>query len=96
MATYEREKMMRSSIAMLGALGFALVNTQALAGEVLDGTVDVIDEDAKMITVDGQEFMLDATHELTDVEIGEKVTVTYEEKDGQMVVQSILPAEPNE
>ncbi|NJM91549.1 MAG: DUF1344 domain-containing protein [Rhodospirillaceae bacterium] len=61
----------------------------------MDGTVDMIDEEAKMITVDGQEFMLDATNELTDVEVGEKVTVTYEEKDGHNMVQSILPAESN-
>lgn len=87
---------MRSSMAILGALGFALVGTQAFAADVLDGTVDVIDEGAKMITVDGEEFMLEATNELTDVEVGEKVTLTYEEKDGQKMVRSILPAEPNE
>lgn len=87
---------MRSSIAMLGALGFALASTQALAGETIDGTVDMIDEDTKMITVDGETFMLDATNELTDVDIGEKVTLTYEEENGQKMVQSIMAAEPNE
>lgn len=87
---------MRTSFAILGALGFAFASMQAQAGEVLDGTVDMIDEGAKMITVDGQDFMLEATNELTGVDIGEKVIVTYEEKDGMNVVQSILPAEPNQ
>lgn len=87
---------MRSSIAMLGALGFALVSTQALADEVVDGVVDMIDPEAKMITVDGQDFMLDGTNEIADVDVGEKVTLTYQEHDGENVVMSILPAEPNQ
>ena len=80
---------MRSSMAMLGAMGFVLAGGSAALADVLDGTVDMIDEEAKMITVDGEDFMLDATHELTDVDIGEKVTVTYEEKDGHKMVQSM-------
>lgn len=96
MRTMEGRRTTRTSVAVIGALGFALASTQVLAGEVLNGTVDMIDEGAKMITVDGQEFMLEATHELTDVEVGEKVTLTYEEKDGEKMVQSILPAEPNQ
>ena len=88
---------MRSWIAAIGALGFTLASSQAFAGEVVDGVLDKVDEEAKTISlVDGQVFMLEATHEFTDIETGEQVTITYEEKDGQNMVLSIKPAEPND
>ena len=88
---------MRRWTATFGALGLMLASSTAFAGEVIDGVLDRVDEAEKTISlVDGQVFVLEATHEFTDIEPGEKVTITYEEKDGKNVVQSILPAEPNE
>ena len=87
---------MRRLTAAFGALGLMVAGSSAFAGEVIDGVLDKVDEAEKTVTlVDGQVFMLEATHEFTDIETGEKVTITYEEKDGHNVIQSIKPAEPN-
>lgn len=87
---------MRRSIAAFGALGLMVAGSSAFAGEVVDGVLDIVDEAEKTITlVDGQVFMLDATHEFTDIETGEQVTITYEERDGQNFILSIKPHEPN-
>jgi hypothetical protein len=39
--------------------------------------------------VGGQVCMPDATHESGDIETGEQVTITYEERNGQNVILSI-------
>ena len=88
---------MRRWTATFGALGLMLASGSAFAGEVVDGVLDRVDEAEKTISLaDGQVFMLEATHEFTDIEHGEKVTITYEERDGQKIVLSIKPAEPNQ
>ena len=88
---------MRRLTAAFGALGLMVAGSSAFAGEVVDGVLDKVDEAEKTVTlVDGQVFMLEGTHEFADIESGEKVTITYEEKDGQNVIQSIKPAEPNQ
>ena len=88
--------MMRRWTAALGALGLMAAGGSAIAGEVVDGVLDRVDEAEKIVTlVDGQVFMLEATHEFTDIETGEQVTITYEERDGQNFILSIKPHEPN-
>jgi hypothetical protein len=89
---------MRTTIAALGIIGLGLASGPVLAEEVADGVVDLIDRDAQVITLaDGQEFVVtDGAHEITDLQSGDKVTITYDVDDGKNVVSSILPAEPNE
>lgn len=84
-------------MGIVGAIGIAAVSSVAMASELVEGIVDIIDEENKMIQlVDGQQFKLDATHEFTDLEIGEKVIVTYEEQDGEMIAIDITQNEPND
>ncbi len=88
---------MRRWTAALGALGLMLASSPAIADEVVDGVLDRVDEAERTVTLSsGQVFMLEATHEFTDIEPGEQVTITYEERDGQNMVLSIKPAEPNQ
>ena len=88
---------MSRMIAVLSALGIAGMSTAALASEVIDGIVSLIDEENKVIQlVSGEEFKVEGTHELTDVEIGEDVTITYEEQNGENVLINLNQAEPND
>ena len=88
---------MRFWIPALGAMSLLLAGNVAHADEVADGVLDRVDEAAKTVTfVDGQVFVFEATHEFTDIEPGEKVTVFYDVVDDQNVVSSIQPAEPNQ
>jgi hypothetical protein len=69
----------------------------ALAEEVVDGVLDRIDQEERTVTLaDGQVFVLAEINEYADIQPGEKVTITYEEQNGENVIQSILPGEPNE
>jgi hypothetical protein len=87
---------MRPWTTTLGALSLAFVSSYALADEVADGVVDKIDHDTKTLTLDsGETFMLES-YELTDVEPGEKVTVSYEVENGEKKVLAVHPEEANE
>jgi len=78
-----------SAAAMLAASGFA-----ALAAEAT-GAIASVDASTGSVTLDGgQTFMLPSTVDAASLQVGQQVTVTYEEgSDGSMSATEIAPAQ---
>jgi len=73
-----------STAALLAGISFAN------AADVT-GTIKSIDMTAGMITLDnGKAYKLPATVKATDWKVGEKVKVTFDDKNGQLIVTDLV------
>jgi hypothetical protein len=80
-------------VAASAAALMAASTLSALAAEAT-GTVQSIDPAAGTVTLaDGQTFTLPVEFDTASVQVGQEVTITYEEADGQMNASEILPAQ---
>lgn len=78
---------MNKPIALLAASCFLLAAAAAQADEV-SGTIAIVDS-YTLILEDGTVFWLDEKVSVEGLQAGSEVTVSYEEKDGQVVVTGI-------
>ncbi len=83
---------MRKKLALALVLAFVLAfAVQALAKD-MEGKVTAVDPNAKTVTV--EEVCLDAGHvDLSGIEVGDTVKVTYKEEGGKNILESIEAAE---
>src|SRR3546814_7264775 len=65
------------------------------AAEQVTGRVTTVDEQTGTLVLEnGETFTLGEGATMQDIEAGDEVTVSYEERDGDNVVMEIQPAEP--
>ena len=81
---------MNKLIAPIAALAFVFSAATAFAEEAA-GKVAAVDA-ATLILEDGQTFTISEGVSTEGLEPGTEVTVSYEEKDGQMVATEVAPA----
>lgn len=84
---------MRKSV-LAAATAAALFAGISLANAAdVTGTIKSIDATAGMITLDnGKAYKLPASIKAADWKVGEKVKVTYDNKNGQLVVTAVAKA----
>lgn len=75
------------------AIALMAAGTIAQAAETT-GTIEDVDPNGRTIMLDdGVTYQLDDTVDAEGLKAGDKVTVTYEQSDGKIVVSAIAPAE---
>jgi hypothetical protein len=80
---------MRRNIALVLALAFVLVFTVQVSAEQMKGKVKAIDDLAKTITVG--KFVFEAGNiDLSGIDVGNTVRITYEVKDEKKILTSIF------
>jgi len=85
--------MNRLMIAAGAAALLTASSLTALAAEA-SGTIASVDSSEGTVTLDtGETFTLPATVDAAALQVGQQVTVTYEETDGQMTASDIVPAQ---
>jgi hypothetical protein len=67
--------------------------TAATEGTKVTGTVMKVNEDKEEITIDDQTYVMAEKHVAMMPQVGAKVTIFYEEKDGKKTITSIGQAE---
>jgi hypothetical protein len=70
--------MKRTLIALVSI--FATAGCSGLNGsETLTGEVDSIDRDDRLVTIDGERYQIDEDVQISDLDEGDKVTITVED-----------------
>ena len=80
----------------VGGLTLAVVGTALAESEVSEvtGTVQQVDEQTGRIVIDGQTFVMKQSGPLAlEPQVGSKVTLFYEERNGQKVITRIGQSE---
>lgn len=86
---------MRKHLAIASAVALFAGASVAMAEEEATGTLLQVDDAAGVITLeDGSTYTFDDDVDVTDLQAGQEVTVSYEEgEDGQMRITSISASE---
>ena len=81
-----RKSMLAAATAAALFAGISLANAADVTG-----TIKSIDMTAGMITLDnGKAYKLPATVKATDWKVGEKVKVTFDDKNGQLTATAVV------
>ena len=81
---------MNKFIAPFAALAFVFSAATAFADEAA-GKIAAVESET-LILEDGTTFMIGEGVSVEGLEPGTEVTVSYEEKDGQLVIMEVMPA----
>ena len=73
-----------SAFAILAWSGFASAETETVRGEI-----DSIDKGDRLVTIDGARYEIAADVSISDLDEGDKVTVTVDEEEGENVITDI-------
>ena len=71
-----------SALAILGWAGFASAETER-------GEIDSIDKGDRLVTIDGVRYEVAEDVSISNLDEGDKVTVTIDEEDGENVIVDI-------
>ncbi len=84
---------MKTFLAMLTGLTM-LVMAGVASAEDATGKIKAIDTENQQVTLDsGQSFTLSEGMSIEGLKVGDEVTVTYEQQDGQNVASQIAPGQ---
>jgi hypothetical protein len=79
---------MKNALAFVSVL--AIAGCSALNGsETLTGEIDSIDRDDRLVTIDGERYQIDESVQVSDLEEGDKVTITVERDDPYDLITDI-------
>ena len=68
----------------------AIVGCSVLGGsETLTGEIDSIDRDDRLVTIDGERYQIDEDVQISDLDKGDKVTITVEKDDPYDLITDI-------
>jgi hypothetical protein len=68
----------------------AIAGCSALEGaETLTGEIDSIDRDDRLVTIDGERYQIDESVQISDLDKGDKVTITVEKDDPYDLITDI-------
>jgi hypothetical protein len=80
--------MKRSLVAMVAVL--VVAGCSGLNGSrTLTGEIDSIDRDDRLVTVDGERYQIDEDVQISDLDKGDKVTITVEKDDPYDLITDI-------
>ena len=80
--------MKKAFIALLPVL--AIVGCSAFEGpKTLTGEIDSIDRDDRLVTIDGERYQIDESIQVSDLDEGDKVTITVESDDPYDLITDI-------
>jgi hypothetical protein len=57
--------------------------------ETLTGEIDSIDRDDRLVTIDGERYQIDESVQVSDLDEGDKVTITVERDDPYDLITDI-------
>jgi hypothetical protein len=75
-------------LALLGCSGLDLDGAETTSGEI-----DSMDEGDRLVTIDGVRYEIDEDVSISNLDEGDKVTVTFEEGDPYYVITDIAAHE---
>jgi hypothetical protein len=82
--------MKRALVALVSVLAIAGCSSLGLDGaETLTGEIDSIDRDDRLVTIDGQRYQIDESVQISDLDEGDKVTITVENDDPYDLITDI-------
>jgi Cu/Ag efflux protein CusF len=80
--------MKKSLVALVPAL--VIAGCSVLEGsKTLTGEVDSIDRDDRLVTIDGERYQIDESVQISDLDEGDKVTITVERDDPYDLITDI-------
>ena len=80
--------MKRTLVALVPVL--AITGCSALGGsETLTGEIDSIDREDRLVTIDGERYQIDEGVQVSDLDEGDKVTITVENDDPYDLITDI-------
>lgn len=80
--------MKKALVSLVPAL--AILGWPGLAGaETESGRIDAIDEDDRTLTIDGATYEVAEDVSISDLDEGDRVSVTIEEEDGDNVITDV-------
>ena len=69
---------------------FAIAGCSALNGsETLTGEINSIDRDDRLVTIDGERYQINESVQISDLDEGDKVTITVERDDPYDLITDI-------
>jgi Cu/Ag efflux protein CusF len=71
-------------LAIAGCSGLGLGGAETLTGEI-----DSIDRDDRLVTIDGERYQIDESVQVSDLDEGDKVTITFENDDPYDLITDI-------
>ena len=83
--------MKKTLILLLPALAIAGCSELGLGGgaETLTGEINSIDREDRLVTIDGERYQIDESIQVSDLEEGDKVTITVENDDPYDLITDI-------
>lgn len=79
---------MKNALAFVSVL--AIAGCSALKGsETLTGEIDSIDRGDRLVTIDGERYQIDESVQISDLDEGDKVTITVESDDPYDLITDI-------
>lgn len=80
--------MKRTLVALVPVL--AIAGCSGLGGsETLTGEIDSIDREDRLVTIDGERYQIDEDVQVSDLDEGDKVTITVENDDPYDLITDI-------
>jgi hypothetical protein len=71
-------------IAVAGCSGLGLGGAETLTGEI-----NSIDREDRLVTIDGKRYQIDESIQVSDLDEGDKVTITFENDDPYDLITDI-------
>ena len=82
--------MKRAFVALVPVLAIAGCSSLGLDGtETLTGEIDSIDRDDRLVTINGERYQIDESVQISDLDEGDKVTITVENDDPYDLITDI-------
>ena len=83
--------MKKTLILLLPALAISGCSELGLGGgaETLTGEINSIDREDRLVTIDGERYQIDESIQVSDLEEGDKVTITVERDDPYDLITDI-------
>jgi PDZ domain-containing secreted protein len=79
------KKTLVALLPVLTTLGCSVLN----GSETLTGKIDSIDRDDRLVTIDGERYQIDEDVQISDLDKGDKVTITVEKDDPYDLITDI-------
>jgi PDZ domain-containing secreted protein len=79
------KKTLVALLPVLATLGCSVLN----GSETLTGKIDSIDRDDRLVTIDGERYQIDEDVQISDLDKGDKVTITVEKDDPYDLITDI-------
>ena len=83
--------MKKALVALVPVIAIAGCSELGLGGgaETLTGEINSIDREDRLVTIDGERYQIDESIQVSDLDEGDKVTITFENDDPYDLITDI-------